>query len=86
MTFVSGPTVTASEISSGVWGVYTATVSAGGSAVEVCGDEVTVASSGVVIATASPSASTISSTSGAEKLTAACWAGLLVCGLLFSLL
>lgn len=86
VTFVSGPTVTASEISSGVWGVYSVTVSVGGSAKEVYGDEVTAASTGVVIPTASPSASITSSTSGASKLTTACWAGLVVCGLLFSLL
>lgn len=86
VTFVSGPTVTASEISSGVWNVYTATMSVGGSAKEVFGDEVTAASTGVVIPTASPSASTTASTSGAEKLTTGCWVGLVVCGLLFSLL
>ncbi|GAB7331613.1 hypothetical protein MBLNU13_g02984t1 [Cladosporium sp. NU13] len=86
VTFVSGPTVTASEISSGVWNVYTATVSVGGSAKEVFGDEVTAASTGVVIPTSSPSASTTSSTSGASKLTTGCWVGLVVCGLLFSLL
>ena len=87
VTFVSGPTVTASEISSGVWNVYTATVSVGGSAKEVFGDEVTAASTGVVIPTSSPSVSTTtSSTSGASKLAMDCWVGLVVCGLLFSLL
>lgn len=78
--------MTASEISSGVWDVYTATVSVGGSAKEVFGDEVTAASTGVVIPTASPSANTTSPTSGAEELTTGCWVGLVVCGLLFSLL
>lgn len=86
VTFVSGPTVTASEISSGVWDVYTAIVSVGGPAKEVFGDEVTAASTGVVIPTSSPSASTTSSTSGGSKVTMACWASLVVCGLLFSLL
>jgi hypothetical protein len=84
VTFVSGPTVTASEVSSGVWNVYTATVSVGGSAKEVFGDEVTAASTGVVIPTSSPSASTTSSTSGASRLTIACSASLVLCGLLFS--
>lgn len=80
--------MTASEISFGVWGVYTATVSVGGSAVEVFGDyEVTAASSGVVVATIEPSGGASSSTtSGAEKVMTACWAGLVVCGILFSLL
>ena len=79
--------MTASEISSGVWNVYTATVSVGGSAKEVFGDEVTAASTGVIVPTSSPSAgTTTSSTSGALKLTTGCWVGLVVCGLLFSLL
>jgi hypothetical protein len=86
VTFVSGPTVTASEVSSGVWKVYTATVSVGGSAKEVFGDEVTAASTGVVIPTSSPSASTTSSTSGASRLTIACSASLVLCGMVFSLL
>lgn len=78
--------ITASEISSGVYAVYTATLTAGGEAKSVLGQEVTAASSGLVVATSSPSASSTSSTSGASKLATACWASLVVCGLLFSML
>lgn len=80
--------LTASEISSGVFAVYTATLTAGGSAQTVLGQEVTAASSGLVVASSSTSTArtTVSSTSGASRLATACWAGLVVCGLLFSML
>jgi hypothetical protein len=82
-------TTTASEVESGVWAVYTATLTAGGDAKTVLGQEVTAASSGLVVATSSQSASSTtatSSTSGAEKVAAGCWTGLIACGVLFSLL
>lgn len=89
LTFES-ETLTASEISSGVFAVYTATLTAGGEAKTVLGQDVTAASSGLVVATSSSSspasAGTTSSTSGASKLTVACSASLVVCGLVFSLL
>lgn len=87
ITLVSGPTITTSEVSPSVWAVHSVTLTVGGSAAEVYGDEVTAASTGVaIVETASPSTSTTSSTSGASKLTIACWASLVACGLLFSLL
>jgi hypothetical protein len=82
-------TTTASEVESGVWAVYTATLTAGGEAKTVLGQEVTAAASGLVVATSSQSASSTTrtaSTSGAEKVTAVCWMGLVACGVLFSLL
>lgn len=82
-------TFTATEVSSGVYWLYTGTLTVGGSAKTVRGQEVTAASTGLVVAAASTSASasaTTSSTSGAAKLTTACWAGLVICGLLFSML
>jgi hypothetical protein len=82
-------TTTASEVESGVWAVYTATLTAGGEAKTVLGQEVTAASSGLVVATSSRSASSTtstSSTSGAEKVAAGCWTSLIACGVLFSLL
>jgi hypothetical protein len=86
VTFES-ETLTASEVSSGVFRVYTATLTAGGAAQTVLGQQVSAASSGLVVkATAKPSGSGGSSTSGAERLTMGCWAGLVLCGLLFSLL
>lgn len=84
VTFES-ETFTASEVSSGVFRVYTATLTAGGEAKTVLGQRVTAASSGLVVAATSKSTST-SSTSGASRVTIACWASLVVCGLLFSLL
>jgi hypothetical protein len=72
-------TTTASEVESGVWAVYTA----------VLGQEVTAADSGLLVATSSRSASSTtgtSSTSGAGRVTAVCWKGLVACGVLFSLL
>lgn len=80
--------VTASEISSGVFAVYTATLTAGEEAKTVLGQEVTAASSGLVVASSSTTTArtTSSSTSGASRLATACWAGLVVCGLLFSML
>jgi hypothetical protein len=70
-------TTTASEVESGVWAVYTATLTAGG------------ASSGLMVATSSRSAgstTSTSSTSGAKKVTAVCWTGLVACGIVFSFL
>jgi hypothetical protein len=84
LTFES-ETITASEVSSRVFAVYTQTVSVGGEAKSVLGQEVSAAVTGVVVATASASEST-SSTSGAGRVWTGCWAGLGVCGLLFSLL
>ena len=85
VTFES-ETMTASQVSSGVFEVYTATLTAGGAAKTVLGQKVSAASSGLVVATASPSGSGRSSTSGAAKVTMGCWAGLVVGELLFSLL
>jgi hypothetical protein len=82
-------TTTASEVESGVWAVYTATLTAGGEAKTVLGQEVTAADSGLLVATSSRSASSTtgtSSTSGAGRVTAVCWKGLVACGVLFSLL
>jgi hypothetical protein len=84
VTFES-ETMTASEVSSSVFRVYTETLTAGGEAKTVLGQRVTAASSGLVVAATSKSTST-SSTSGASKVTIACWASLVACGLLFSLL
>ena len=87
VTFES-ETMTASEISSGVYRVYTETLTAGGEAKTVLGQRVTAAPSGLVVATTSASTST-SSTSAASKVATACWASLaslVACGLLFSLL
>ena len=80
--------LTASEISSGVFAMNTATLTAGGEAKTVLGQEVTAASSGLVVAEASSttSGSRSSPTSGAERLVTGCWAGLAVCGLMFSML
>jgi hypothetical protein len=80
--------MTASEVSSGVFRVYTETLTAGGEAKTVLGQRVTAASSGLVVAATSKSTST-SSTSGASKVATACWvslASLVAFGLLFSLL
>jgi hypothetical protein len=82
-------TTTASEVESGVWAVYTATLTAGGEAKTVLGQEVTAASSGLMVATSSRSAgstTSTSSTSGAKKVTAVCWTGLVACGIVFSFL
>lgn len=84
MTFES-ETMTASEISSGVWAVYTATLTVSGDAKTVLGEQVTAAPTGLVVE--SPDASTTTSTTGgAARLTMGAWAGLVGCGLLFSLL
>lgn len=79
-------TLTASEVSSGVWGIYTATLTAGGAAKTVLGEEVTAVESGLVVATAEPEATTTSSTGGAEKVRAGCWVALGVCLVVFSML
>lgn len=80
--------LTASEISSGVFAMDTATLTAGGSAKTLLGQEVTAASTGLVVAEASSTTSgnTNSPTSGADRFATGCWAGLVVCGLVFSML
>ncbi|KAM0723400.1 hypothetical protein Q7P37_000386 [Cladosporium fusiforme] len=85
VTFES-ETMTASEISSGVWDLYTETLTVGGDAKTLLYDEVTAASSGIIVASSTTSASTTSSTGAASRMTTACWAGLFVCGIGFSML
>lgn len=89
VTFES-ETLTASEVSSGVFAINTATLTAGESAKTVLGQEVTAASTGLLVddATSSPSASTTSSDSdsGVSKLGVACSCGLVVLGLGFFML
>lgn len=79
-------TLTASEVSSGVRGIYTATLTAGGAARTVLGEEVTAVESGIVVATSEPEFSTTSTTGGAESVRAGCWVGLGICLVVFSML